>query len=149
MHTCTHLIQLARLIGTTERSVAHREKNACIIRFGRMGGGGGRKGKRNKPLSPSSQMFSEHYRPPKWTASSQWCNKGYDFPFRGWEVQQPPWVRTPTSALCSYWIHFVCLLSSVFLYPSPFLSLSLCLTELLGQFLLIGVNAESNCAHMG
>lgn len=29
-------------------------------------------------------MFWEHYKPPKWTWSSQRCNKGCDFPFR-WE----------------------------------------------------------------
>lgn len=56
-----------------------------------------RKEEKKKAIVPSSEALPGHFKPSEWTTSSHWCNKGYDFPFRGWEVRQPPGVRSLTS----------------------------------------------------
>lgn len=101
----------------------------------------------NKPLYLHLKHSWDSSSPQKWTAASHWCNKGYDFPFRGWEVRQPPGVRRLSSGSeAPRIILFVFLSYSLLPSLSP---QKLRLTVLLGHFLLIGVNAESNCAHMG
>lgn len=73
------LVRLAGLGALGGRGVTHGEKSSSNIRSDRR-----RKRRRTeKRASATFQMFPEHYKPPKWSSSSQRRNKGYDLPLPG------------------------------------------------------------------